>query len=230
MIRGSQTDGGDSDRPCSTAPHKPHEVELEEAEWLRVRPHLRERPFYRQRVLFREGEPATALWAVRRGTVRLHHVSAGGRSMTLETLGPGEIFGALSALAEERYPVSAEALDAGLAWCLPREVLLRLLAENPRLGVEMLQVVSQRLRAAHQQLFSFAHDRVPTRLALALLHALRDGVALVTRRELAERAGTTVETAIRVLRRFEREGVLHGETGRLEVLDEAALRRLAGEP
>lgn len=235
MIRGGTADG--SDRPCSL--DEPREVALEEAEVFRalapdalarVRPQLRERPFYRQRVLFREGEPAASLWAVRRGTVRLHHVSAEGRSMTLETLGPGQVFGVLSALDEERYPVSAEGLDAGLAWCLPREVLLRLLADDPRLGVEMLHVVSQRLRAAHRQLFSFAHDRAPARLARALLDALRDGVAHVTRRDLAEAAGTTVETAIRVLRRFERQGVLHGETGRLEVLDEGALRRLAGEP
>lgn len=212
---------------------------LEEAEWFRAltpellsrtRPHLRERLFYRQRVLFREGEPATALWVVRRGAVRLHHVSAAGRSMTLETLGPGQVFGALSALDEERYPMSAEALDAGLAWCLPRTVLLQLLSEEPRLGVEMLQLVSLRLRAAHRQLLSLANDRAPARLARALLLVIHDGVALVTRRELAETAGTTVETAIRVLRRFEREGLLHGGTGRLEVLDEPALRCLAGEP
>jgi len=50
----------------------------------------------------------------------------------------------------------------------------------------------------------------------------------VTRRALAEAAGTTVETAIRVLRRFEREGLLHGEIGLLRILDVAALRRIAG--
>jgi CRP-like cAMP-binding protein len=50
----------------------------------------------------------------------------------------------------------------------------------------------------------------------------------VTRRALAEAAGTTVETAIRVLRRFEREGVLRGEVGLLRVIDIATLKRLAG--
>jgi DNA-binding transcriptional regulator YhcF (GntR family) len=50
----------------------------------------------------------------------------------------------------------------------------------------------------------------------------------VTRRALAEAAGTTVETAIRVLRRFEREGLLEGEVGLLRVVDVETLRRLAG--
>jgi len=49
----------------------------------------------------------------------------------------------------------------------------------------------------------------------------------VTRRALAEAAGTTVETAIRVLRRFEREGLLSGEVGLLRVADIATLRRIA---
>jgi hypothetical protein len=50
----------------------------------------------------------------------------------------------------------------------------------------------------------------------------------VTRRALAEVAGTTVETAIRVLRQFERDGMIRGEVGRVQVLDEPALRRVAG--
>lgn len=228
----------DSDpEPISASAGRPREVTLEQAELFRalapetlarIRPHLRDRAFYRQRVLFREGEPAASLWVVRRGVVRIYHVSSDGRPTTLESHGPGEIFGALSALDDERYPVSAEALEEGFAWCLPREVLQRLLFEDPRAGVELLRVVATRLRSAHVQLHSFAHDRAPARLARALLHVVSDGAAVATRRELAEAAGTTVETAIRVLRRFEREGLLRGETGRIEVLDAEALRRLAG--
>ena len=65
-------------------------------------------------------------------------------------------------------------------------------------------------------------------MSRALLEASCDGDAHVTRRALAEAAGTTVETAIRVLRRFERDGVLQGRVGLVRVLDRAALERLAG--
>jgi CRP-like cAMP-binding protein len=227
--------GSDS---SSASAGTPREVALEQAELFRalapdtlarLRPHLADRAFYRQRLLFREGEPAAALWVVRRGAVRVYHVSADGRPTTLESLGPGQIFGAISA-SDERYPVSAEALEEGFAWCLPRTVLQRLLAEDPRAGVEMLGIVASRLRNAHIQLHSFAHDRAPARLARALLQVLRDDEASVTRRDLAETAGTTVETAIRVLRRLEREGILRSEAGHIAVLDRAALNRLAGAP
>ncbi|MCL4685070.1 Crp/Fnr family transcriptional regulator [Myxococcota bacterium] len=214
------------------------DVQLADAEFFRalgpadlaeIQPRLIERSLVRQRVLFFAGDPAESLWVIQRGRVRLYESASNGRSMTLEDLESGEIFGALSALEETHYPVNAEVIESGLALCLPRALLLRLLADEPRLAIELLRVVSRRLRDAHRQLRSLAYDPAPMRLARALRRAVRDGQARVTRRELAEAAGTTVETAIRVLRRFENEGILRGEVGRLAVLDESALRRCAGE-
>jgi len=227
--------------PRTPAPAFPGgaEVELEQAELFRrlprpalerLRPLLRARVLPSQRVAFREGQPAEFLWVLRRGQVRLYKSSPNGRTMTLELVGPGEMFGALDPLEGERYPASAEAVSDAAAWCIPREVLARLLLEHPGLAVEILAVVSRRLRAAHEQLRSFAHDPVPARLARALLAAAREGEARVTRRALAEAAGTTVETAIRVLRRFERAGWIRGEVRLVHVLDEPALRRLGGSP
>jgi CRP-like cAMP-binding protein len=215
------------------------EIQLEKAEFLRalpperlerVRPLLIEKRFERQRVLFFEGEAAEYLWVIRRGEVRLYKSSRDGRITTLEALSSGEIFGAVSALDQPTYPVSAETVSEGSAWCLPKAQVLRLIDEDPRLAVEILQVVSRRLRDAQERLCSFAHDPAPARLARALLRATRGGEAHVTRRALAEASGTTVETAIRVLRRFERGGMIRGEVGRVCILDEPALRLVATGP
>ena len=199
----------------------------------RVRPLLHARCFYRQRALFFEGQPASYLWLVRRGEVRMYKSSSDGRITTLETLHPGEIFGALSALDDETYPSSAEAVTDGGAWCLSRKVVLRLIRDEPRVAIEILRIVSSRLHEAEERLRSLAHDPAPARLARALLHASQSGEvrgeARVTRRALAEAAGTTVETAIRVLRRFEREGLIHSEVRRVHVLDGTELRRICGE-
>jgi CRP/FNR family transcriptional regulator len=148
---------------------------------------------------------------------------------TLETLGPGEIFGALSALDGHRYPASAESLVDVVAWTLARSTFVRLLAEEPRLGAEILGIVSRRLHAAHERIRALAHDSAPTRLARELLRAARDGEVRITRRALAEAADTTVETAIRVLRRFHRDGIIRGAVGRVSVIDASALRRIAGD-
>jgi len=236
-LRGAQSDAAQRSGAEDTIERDDEpEIKIEMAELFqalapeqlaRVQSQLRERRVERHRVLFFEGEVAESLWVLQRGQVRLYKASPNGRVTTLETLGPGHIFGAISALDQETYPASAEGVTAGMAWCLPRAVLLRLLADHPRLGVEVLRIVSGRLHEAHERLRSLAHDPAPARLARALLAATRDGEAHVTRRALAEAAGTTVETAIRVLRRFEREGLLSGEVGLLRVADIATLRRIA---
>lgn len=220
------------DPPESTGPS---EVPLERAELFRrvpaarlelLRTVLRERQLPRQRIVFREGQPAEFFWVLRSGAVRLYNTSRNGRVTTLETIEAGELFGALD--AGELYPASAEALSDARAWCLPRRVVSGLVLEYPELAVEILGIVSRRLREAHERLRSFAHDAVPTRLARALLKSARDGEVHVTRRALAEATGTTVETAIRVLRRFERDGLIQGEIGLVRLLDVPGLLEVAG--
>lgn len=209
-----------------------HEVELfrvlSPESLARLRPRLREKTFQRQQVLYFEGSPANRLWLVRSGRVRLYKSSSGGQLTTLDVLAPGEAFGVLSALESDVYPASAEAVTAGSAWWLPRESFQRLLVEEPSLNAEILRILLRRLRDAHERLRSFAHDPAPARLAAALLRAaVPAGEAHVTRRALAESAGTTVETAIRVLRRFEREGLVEGRVGCIRVLEEGRLREIA---
>jgi CRP/FNR family transcriptional regulator len=222
---------GRGGRPAGDA-----EAALEGAEFFRrlsregldrLRPVLRERRIPRQRTVFREGQPAEFLWVLRRGQVRLGKASPNGRVTTLEVVGAGEMFGALYGSPAELYPATAEAVLDSAAWCVPCRVVAGLVVERPELGLEILAVVSKRLREAQERLCSFANDPVPTRLALALLHAAHDGEARVTRRALAETAGTTVETAIRVLRRFEREGLVRGEVGLVHIVDADALRHVA---
>jgi CRP/FNR family transcriptional regulator len=190
---------------------------------------LRAQAFRRHELLFHEGHVAEHVHIVRAGRVRLCKFSADGRVTTLDTLGAGEVFGALSAAEREVYPATAEALSEGSAWQLPRRTYLCLLVETPALGVEIVEIMHRRLREAHERLRAFAHDPAPARLARELLRAAKAGKAQVTRRTLAEAAGTTVETAIRVLRRLEADGVIRGAVGSVAVLDAIALRRLAGD-
>jgi CRP-like cAMP-binding protein len=193
-------------------------------------PRLVEKPIERGKVLYFVSEPAEYLWCVARGEVRLYKSSNDGHITTLEVLGPGEVFGALSAIDGDGYPVSAEGVSDGSSWCLPRADFLRLMDEDPGLTREILDIIILRLQSAHERVRSFAHDPAPSRLAQALLRANHDGEAHVTRRDLAEAAGTTVETAIRVLRNFERNGIVRGSVGHITTTDERALKNAAGIP
>ena len=106
---------------------------------------------------------------------------------------------------------------------------ISLLRDEPQIAVEVLRIVSGRLHQAHERMRAFAHDLAPARLASALLDAARQGEARVTRRALAETAGTTVETAIRVLRRFEADGLIRSSVGHVIVLNPEGLSRMSGK-
>jgi len=192
-----------------------------------VEPTLVMKTFKRGKILYFEEQPADQLWTVRSGQVRLYKSSSDGRITTLDVLEPGQLFGAVLALSSEKHPCSAEAVTDGSAWCLPRNAFLRLLSDVPTTSVEVLEVVSRRLSDAHERVRSFAHDSAASRLAQALLRATRNGEAVVTRRALAEAAGTTVETAIRVLRGFERDQLIEGKVGRILLLDLDAIEGIA---
>lgn len=200
---------------------------LDRARLERLRPHTRLLPLADGQYLYFEGEPARYLYAVRSGAVRTLKNHPGGRVIALEQLAPGDVVGLAALAPDARYAESAQALGPGQVWRTPRRAIAELLEQEPALARVLLSVVASRLQHAHDRLCSFASDSVAARMARALLEA-DDGERIeTTRKILGESAGTTVETAIRVLRRFEQSGWLEGGVGWLHVLDRPALERIA---
>jgi len=187
-------------------------------------------------VLFVEGQRADTVWAVKEGLIHIVKRGADGREVILEVFAPGEIFGAVAALEEGPYPVSAVAAAPSEVWRVPAGVVRNLALRHPTLRAALLQQVTTRLRAAHDRLRSIALERVEQRLARALL-ALADKigeqcgevtVVSLTRQELADMVGTTVETTIRITSKWQRAGLLQSSRHRLGVRDREQLHKIAG--
>jgi CRP-like cAMP-binding protein len=177
--------------------------------------------------LYFDTQPAEHLWIVRSGAVRTLKASMAGRITTLEQIGPGEIFGMAAVMGSATYNESAQVVVEGEVWRARRSLLGEVLSEQPSFAAEILSLVARRLQGAHDRLCSFAHDSVPARIARAVLEQDKGERIEVTRRALAETAGTTVETAIRVLRGFQRAGWIDGGVGWIQALDREALGRVA---
>jgi len=177
--------------------------------------------------LYFDSQPAEHLWIVRTGVVRTLKASLAGRITTLEQLGPGEIFGMAAVVGNAIYNESAQTVVEGEVWRARRSLLAEVLIDQPTFAAEILALVARRLQGAHDRLCSFAHDSVPARIARAVLEQDKGERIEVTRRALAESAGTTVETAIRVLRGFQRAGWVDGGVGWVQALDREALERVA---
>jgi CRP/FNR family transcriptional regulator len=120
---------------------------------------------------------------------------------------------------------------------IPQDVIVPLVERHPGVVREVALMIGRRLRAAHDAVESLAADPVEARLAATLVRIAeregvraRDRIALpfqLTRQSLADMTGTTVETAIRVMSRWQREGLLVEEQGHLVIADLGRLRQLA---
>jgi CRP-like cAMP-binding protein len=194
--------------------------------------------FYRAReYVFMEGDPGRWLCIVASGRVRVVRHSPAGREVVLELLGAGGVFGAVAVFEQRPYPAAAQAMEPTAVVKIPAETLLPLGERYPSVIKEMALLIGQRLRTAHDSVRSLAVDPVEVRLARALLRlaerdGTRDGQGIVlpfrlTRQALADMTGTTVETTIRIMSRWSKDGLVLDTGGGLLLKDADELRRLA---
>lgn len=186
--------------------------------------------------VFMEGDPASWFCLVVEGRVKIFRQSKAGKDVVLELLGPGEAFGGVAVIERRPYPASAQATEASTILKIPQAAIAGVAERHPSMIREMALMIGRRLRAAHDSVTSLAVDPVEARLASTLLRLAeregtkgRDGLTLpfhLTRQSLADMTGTTVETAIRVLSRWQREGLIREEGQRLVLADVEALRAL----
>jgi CRP/FNR family transcriptional regulator len=193
---------------------------------------------YRARdYIFMEGDPAAWFCVVKSGRVKILRQSRAGKDVVLELLGPGEPFGGVAVMERRPYPASAQATEASVILKVPSEPIISLATRYPSIIKEMALMIGRRLRDAHDSVKSLASDPVEARLAATLVRlAEREGtkgargVTLpfqLTRQSLADMTGTTVETTIRIVSRWIKEGMVAEESNRLVLRDLDGLRELA---
>ena len=187
----------------------------------------RERAFAKGEVIFREGEPSESVWLVKDGRVHLLHYLTGGRVEASCVMTPGETFCCLPALDRRTYPATAVAATPATVLQIPTTVFHDAMQRSPPMFHEAIGAFCARLRQGEAR-GCLAHDPVEQRIAQALLALQKKfGEAIpLTRQEIAEIVGTTVETVIRTTRRFQQEGWVRTRRGTIQLLDADALRRL----
>ncbi len=175
------------------------------------------RRFSRGECIFAIGMPASDLYLLERGKVRLSLVSSTGRTLTIGIRSPGEHFGDLF-LDTRRREAQAEALTDGQVIAVPREPFEVLLAAEPRLGINFARALSAKLEAALRQLdllaFSSAAERIGRLLAsLAREHGIGEGPKVeidldLTHQDIAAMLGVSRESVTIVLNRLKSSGAV----------------------
>jgi CRP-like cAMP-binding protein len=183
-----------------------------------------------------ETDPIRAFYVVVSGQMKLYKSSAEGKEQTLYLLGAGEPFGMCTAFATDSFPASVRALSESAVLIIPGQAMEAIAAQEPTLLLNIIQVLSKRLKESMTLIESLALMEIPQRLASFLLHDLgkegqhgKSHVQLtITHRELAKILGSTPEALSRALKKMARDGLIEIDGRTISVLNLDDLEALAG--
>ena len=184
-------------------------------------------------ILFSEGDAGKGFFVIAEGRLKVFKISPEGKEQILHILGSGQPFGEVSVFAGQRFPANAQALENSRVFFLPRAAIVDLIAANPSLALNMLAVMSRKLRQFAVQIENLSLKEVPARLAsylvyLAEEHGAEDVITLkISKGQLASILGTIPETLSRIFARLSGQDLIRVEGKRIIVLDRAGLEDLA---
>ena len=187
--------------------------------------------------LWLNGEPADAFMVIVDGRVKVFKSTPAGKEIILEIFGAGDPLGAVAVYENAPFMASAIALEPSEVLCIEQHAFFRLLEEDPALVRGLLSGLTIRLVELTRRLADLSGARVDVRFARLFLklcdqigRAERGGIFVpmpLARQELADLSGTTIETAIRIMSRWQKEDVLHTEKDGFVVLNREALEEAA---
>lgn len=190
-------------------------------------------PFSAGDYLFREGDPFTAIAAVRGGAVKTFVIDAHGREQVLGFFLPGEVIG-LNAIHGSRYPCNAVALDTTILCRFSFPAMATLAIRLPGLQGQLFRLLSEDIGKAALLAGDYSADE---RLAAFLISLSRRYAArgfsprrlslLMSRTDIANYLRLAAETVSRVLRRMQEDGLIAVERREVELVDMARLEKLA---
>lgn len=193
------------------------------------------RSYERGEVIFPEGSQGDVMYVIREGRVIIKREHAGGRTIALTEMGPGDLFGELAIFDKEARSATAECVEPTKVVALTSGDVTRVLHRNPDIAVKLLQQLSRRIRAANSrigdQYFQSTEGRI-VNVVLGLAEQQNDGVAApgvyvhANQSQIAQLASTSRETVSRFLASCQRNELLTTFRGRLQLRDPDGMRRM----
>ncbi len=195
--------------------------------------------YERGQVIFEQDTPADAFYTIASGRVKIFKMLPTGKDMILEVFGPGDPLGAIAAYDGRPFPASATALEDTACVVIPRPVFFRLLEAHPSLVRGLMLGMTIRLVELTNRIAELSGSRIEPRFARLFLKLAGDmgrpergGTFIplsLSRQELADMTGTTIETAIRIMSRWGKENILHTDKDGFVILNRASLEATAAE-
>lgn len=192
-----------------------------------------EKQYRKAESIFFEEDPCDGFYLVIDGGVKVFKMSTEGKEKILHIFSSGEPLGEVAMFSGQHFPASAETLVASRLAFFPRESFIRLISEHPFLAMNMMAVLSKRLKQFAAQIEELSLKDVPGRLAGYLRYLTEEQnsssrVTLnITKGQLASLLGTIPETLSRMMARMSEEALIEVHGREIDILDPEGLEMLA---
>jgi CRP-like cAMP-binding protein len=206
---------------------------LSEEELKELEPYLVQTSYKKKGDIFTEGDPPEWFFIVSKGKVKVTKLSHEGKEIILEIISPYDIFGGVAVLRNFPYPANAVAMEDSEVIKISRKNLMRLVDRFPNLMYCIALQLGDRMKSSYDSLKNIALERVEARIAALLLKLsnkvgveTKEGVLIdmrLTKQDVADMVGTTVETSIRTFSKFKKQGFVKDADGKIIIKDREGL-------
>lgn len=187
-----------------------------------------------------QADPGGELFVIVSGHLKVVSAGSDGRDNALNVMGPGEVFGEISLLDGEPRSATVTSLDRCELLIIRRDPFMRLLESSARTSIELLKVLTKRVRKLTERSEDIAFLRVGGRLAKRIAElAEAYGETLpdaslrlpfkLSQQEIGDLVNATRESANKQIKQWEDEGLVAQDSGHLVVRDLQRLKAQGGE-
>lgn len=204
------------------------EEHLEEIKRISVDKH-----FNKGEIIFFDGDEGTGFYLVIEGSVNVYKVSSEGKEQIFHIVKEGGTIGAVPVFSGKSFPANAQAISKSHLLFFPREKFINLITNNPSLTMNILALLSMRLRQFTIQIENLSLKKIPGRLAAYMLYLSqeqgnKDVIKLnISKFQLANLLGTGPESLSRVLGNMKIRKLVEEEGANIRLVNRVGLEELA---
>lgn len=181
--------------------------------------------FKKRDVIFSEGDQPEWFHFVQEGKVKITKLSVEGKEIILELIQPGEFFGGIAVVRGFPYPGNAIAMEDTAVMKIAKADMQGLMNKHPEIMAGIVKDMGDRMRSSLETTKNIALEKVSSRIAALLIKLAsksgterKEGIEIdmkLTKQDIAELVGTTVETSIRTMSQFKKKGLLEEHQGKI---------------
>lgn len=197
----------------------------------------RKKPIHKSQILYKAGDPLQSIYAIRAGTIKTYTISESGEEQITSFHLPGDLVG-FDAINNMRHPSFAQALETSMVCEIPFEILDDLAGKMPRLRQQIMRLMSNEIKCDQEMILLLSKMNAEERLAAFIYNlskcysergfSSKEFGLTMTRAEIGNYLGLTVETISRLFGRFKKCGVLTVKGKFITINDFEQLTELAG--